>query len=133
MKGSCASNRILSNAISGATTGAVQGKIDESPFILKAYDRLLRYNSSTFFLAHGVLLKNFKLDLMLGSSIKHLIVIRRPNSCQPYCSTKWFRIISSVTPCKGFFGCSTVMPYSHHVYSRNQLPHSLRGNGRSWS
>jgi hypothetical protein len=28
-------------------------------------------SSSTFFRAHGVLLKNFKLDLMLGSFIKH--------------------------------------------------------------
>jgi hypothetical protein len=39
-----------------------------------------KYRSSTFFLAQGVLLKNFKLDLMLGLSVKHLIVICFPNS-----------------------------------------------------
>jgi len=80
------------------------------------------YNSSTFFLAHGVLLKNFKLHLMLGLSIKHLIVIRLPNSSQPYCATKWFRIISNVTPCKGLFGCSTVMHYSRHVCQETSSP-----------
>lgn len=74
----------------------------------------LRYNSSTFFLAQGVLLKNFKLDLMLGSSVKHLTAIRFPNSSQPYCSTRRVRIISSVMSCKGLLGCSLVMVLSIH-------------------
>lgn len=78
----------------------------------------LRYNSSTFFLAQGVLLKNFKLDLTLGSSVKHLIVIRLPNSSQPYCSTRWVRIISSVMPCKGFWGCSLVIILSIQLITR---------------
>ncbi len=90
-----------------------------------AFDRLLRYKSSTFFLAHDVLLKNFKLDLMLGLSIKHLIAIRLPNSSQPYCATKKLRIISSVTPCKGLFSCSAGIDYSsvknnsHHLLVRD--------------
>lgn len=90
----------------------------------------LRYSSSTFFLAQGVLLKNFKLDLMLGSFVKHLIVIRLPNSSQPYCSTRRVRIISSVTPCKPFWGCSLVIMlsirttgHSSMELSRTWLPH----------
>lgn len=95
-----------------------------------AFDRLLRYMSSTFFLAHGVLLKNFKLDLMLGSSMKHLIVIRLPNSSQPYCATRWLRIISSVTPCKGLFGCSTDINYS---FVKNNSHHLLVRDGGNCS
>jgi hypothetical protein len=40
--------------------------------------------SSTLVLAQGVCRKNFKLDLMLGLSVKHLIGIRFPSSAQPY-------------------------------------------------
>jgi hypothetical protein len=60
---------------------------DQNDAILGSQDLLFvdaRYKSSTFFLAQGVLLKNFKLDLTLGSSVKHLIVIRLPNSSHPY-------------------------------------------------
>jgi len=39
--------------------------------------------SSTFFLAHGVFLKKVKLDLMPGSTLKHLISIIWPSSSQP--------------------------------------------------
>ena len=60
--------------------------------------------SSTFFLAQGVWRKNFKLDLMLGFSLKHLIGMRFPSSVQPYCLTSWVSIISSVIPCKGLLG-----------------------------
>src|SRR5215207_10500141 len=65
-----------------------------------------RYSSSTFFLAQGVRRKNVRLDLMLGLSVKHLMGMRLPSSAQPYCSTSWFRIASSVIPCRGLFGCS---------------------------
>ena len=64
-----------------------------------------KYKSSTFFLAHGVCRKNFKLDLMLGFSIKHLMRMRLPNSAQPYCSTRRLRTISSVIPYRGSFDC----------------------------
>jgi len=42
-----------------------------------------RYNSSSFVLAQGVLRKNVKLDLMLGSFLKHLISMFLLNSSQP--------------------------------------------------
>src|SRR5258706_6089146 len=61
----------------------------------------LKYKRSTFFLAQGVFLKNVKLDLMLGLSVKHLMAICFPSSSQPYCSTRRIRIISSVRPCRG--------------------------------
>jgi len=44
---------------------------------------LARYNSSTCFLAQGVFLKNFKLDLILGSLLKHRMSINLPSSAQP--------------------------------------------------
>jgi hypothetical protein len=57
-----------------------------------------RYRFSTFVLAQGVFLKNVKLDFMLGSLLKHLILIIRPSFSHPYRSTKRCSIISSVTP-----------------------------------
>lgn len=41
------------------------------------------YKSSTFFRAQGVFLKNTKLDLMLGSKLKQLILIILPKSSHP--------------------------------------------------
>ena len=69
----------------------------------------LRYKSSTFFLAQGVFLRNFKLDLMLGSLVKQRISMCLPNSTQPYCSTNRSRIFSSVMPCKGLLVCCSAM------------------------
>ncbi len=47
-----------------------------------------RYSSSTLALAQGVFLKKARLDFILGSKLKHLILIRSPNSFQPYSATK---------------------------------------------
>jgi len=47
------------------------------------FNSVRTYNSSTFFLAQGVLRRNFRLDLMLGSLVKHLTVMIFPNSSQP--------------------------------------------------
>ena len=66
---------------------------------------LFTYIRSTFSLAHGVLRRKVRLDLMLGSFWKHLIFIRSPISSQPYSFTKWFNIISSVTPWSGLLLC----------------------------
>lgn len=44
---------------------------------------IFKYNPSTLSLAQGVLRRNFKLDLMDGSWVKHLIVILSPSSSQP--------------------------------------------------
>jgi hypothetical protein len=41
------------------------------------------YNSSTFFLAQGVLRKNFSEELMLGLLVKQLIFMIVPNSSHP--------------------------------------------------
>lgn len=43
----------------------------------------LRYKASTLFLAQGVLLRNCRLDLILGSLLKHLMRIILPISSQP--------------------------------------------------
>jgi hypothetical protein len=45
--------------------------------------KVSRYNSSTFFLAQGVLRKKIRLDLMLGLSKKHLTLILEYNPSQP--------------------------------------------------
>jgi hypothetical protein len=47
-------------------------------FLLK-----FRYKASTLFLAQGVLLRNCKLDLILGSLLKHLILMILPISSHP--------------------------------------------------
>lgn len=60
-----------------------------------------KYSSSTFFLAQDVRRKNFRLDLILGFSLKQLMGMRLPNSAQPCSSTRRVTIISSVTPCRG--------------------------------
>lgn len=80
----------------------------------------IKYSSSTFFLAHGVLLKNFKLDFMLGSLRKHWIGMRLPSSSQSYCSTRRVKIVSSVIPCKGSLDCSFMMFYLFQQYERSE-------------
>jgi hypothetical protein len=42
-----------------------------------------KYSPSTLSLAHGVLRKNFKLELTLGSWVKHRIGILCPSSAHP--------------------------------------------------
>lgn len=46
---------------------------------------------------------------MLGLSVKQRMATFFPNSLQPYCFTKYSRIISSVFPCKGLLGCSKLL------------------------
>ena len=48
-----------------------------------AYVKVERYKSSTLSLAHGVLRKNFKLDLTEGLLLKQLILIIQDSSFQP--------------------------------------------------
>lgn len=59
-----------------------------------------KYNSSTFFRAHGVLRKNFKLDLMLGSCVKQRTGTAALIASQPIRSDSWVTIISRVMPSK---------------------------------
>lgn len=60
--------------------------------------RILKYNSSTLARAHGVLRRNFKLDLMPGSWVKQRIGTAAPMASQPMRSASCVTIISSVTP-----------------------------------
>lgn len=79
---------------SGAGRAAVYVRFDLS----KAFLRSFRNSASTFALAQGVLLRNCRLDLMLGSWVKHLIVMSCPNFFHPWCSTSSASMLSSVTP-----------------------------------
>ena len=63
--------------------------------------RINKYNSSTFALAQGVLLKNFKLDLTLGSCVKQRIGTASAIASHPMLSESCVTIISSVTPSSG--------------------------------
>ncbi len=63
-----------------------------------------RYNRSTFALAQGVLLRNFRLEFTLGLVLKQLIFTRSLSSSHPYSSTKVSRIYCKVIPCNGLFG-----------------------------
>src|ERR1035438_9793820 len=60
--------------------------------------RIRKYNSSTLARAHGVLRKNFKLDLILGSCIKQRIGTAAPIASQPMPSESCVTIASSVMP-----------------------------------
>src|SRR6478735_6626509 len=62
------------------------------------------YQSSSRFLAHGVLRRKVRLDLMVGSNMKQRIGIWLLISCQPCRSTTVRSTVSRVTPCKGSFG-----------------------------
>jgi hypothetical protein len=57
-----------------------------------------RYRLSTFSRAHGVRRRNFRLELKLGSEVKHRIGTCRPSSAQPKWSTSSCNIMASVTP-----------------------------------
>jgi len=59
---------------------------------------IFKYSSSTLARAHGVLRRNFRLDLMLGSCVKQRIGTAAPIASQPMCSASRVTIISSVTP-----------------------------------
>ena len=60
-----------------------------------------KYNSSTFALAQGVLRKNFKLDLTLGSCVKQRMGMASAIASHPMLSESCVTIISSVTPSSG--------------------------------
>lgn len=60
-----------------------------------------RYIFSTFSRAQGVLRKNFRLERMLGFSLKQRIGIRAPMVGNPTVSTRWFRMDANVIPCRG--------------------------------
>jgi hypothetical protein len=63
--------------------------------------RINKYNSSTFDLAQGVLRKNFKLDLTLGSCVKQRTGTASAIASQPMLSESCVTIISSVMPSSG--------------------------------
>ena len=84
-------------------------KSDQDHSIYPWLSRDARYNSSTFVLAQGVLRRNFRLDLIEGSWVKQRILIRLPNSFQPYTSTRLVTILSKVIPCKGLLGWVRLM------------------------
>lgn len=68
------------------------------------------YSCSTFCRAHGVLRKNVRLELMLGSLAKQFILILRAISSHPYCSTRVSRMNFRVLPCKGsLLMCSLII------------------------
>ena len=54
-----------------------------SAVLVMFYFCILKYRSSTLFLAHGVLLRNCRLDLMLGSLLKHRILMILPSLLHP--------------------------------------------------
>ena len=58
---------------------------------------------------------------MLGLFVKHLMGIRSPNPSQPYCLTRRFTIISSVTPCRGSLEFSAVITSIHFVDELYQM------------
>jgi hypothetical protein len=99
---------------------------------------------STFCRAHGVRLRNLRLDLMLGSLVKQPISMRRPSSAQPWRATSSLRIASSVIPSRvagapaaapaaGETGVESVAkssPLERHDYSwRHRNGPALHRNG----
>jgi len=75
-----------------------------------------KYNSSTFLRAHGVLRKNFKLDLMLGSCVKQRTGTAAAIASQPMLSDSCVTIASSVMPSKGgrFAGFLVVLMFAFY-------------------
>jgi len=67
------------------------------------------YSFSTFSLAHGVLRRNFRLDLIDGSLLKQRMLMMLPNSVQPKRSNSCVTICSSVTPCSGLLACCSLI------------------------
>lgn len=59
------------------------------------------YSASTFSRAQGVLRRNLRLDEMLGSCVKHLILIFCPSASQPCCASSSVSIILRVIPWSG--------------------------------
>jgi len=58
----------------------IQQLVDMAQFI---EPKCFTYKLSTFSLAQGVLRRNFRLDLMLGSWVKQLRLMISPNPSQP--------------------------------------------------
>ena len=77
---------------------------------------MVKYKASTLSLAHGVLRRNLRLDLMLGSLIKQLTGMRSARPSQPQCSNSVVTIASSVMPWSGLlawlFGVVMVLDYT---------------------
>ncbi len=81
------------------------------------YDDERKYNSSTFFLAQGVLRKNFKLDLMLGSCVKQRTGTTAAIASQPMFSESWVIIISRVMPSRLRGGSDFVLVFMSAFYA----------------
>ena len=79
------------------------------------YANVLRYKVSNRVLAHGVFRRNFKLDLMLGLSLKQLTGIRACKPSQLYSLSKATRTDSSVLPCKGSLDCGSAMFFYRYL------------------
>ena len=52
-------------------------------YFLSSLGNVLIYNSSTFLRAQSVFLRKFKLDFIVGLSVKHFILINSPNVSNP--------------------------------------------------
>lgn len=83
------------------------------------YEKVLINKSSTFFLAQGVFLKNFKLDFTLGLILKQSIFIALPNSSQPKCCSNRVTTCSKVMPCRGLFFCCGISMYKCTTFKPN--------------
>ncbi len=90
------------------------------------YLGVCKYNSSTFFLAHSVFLKNLRLDLMLGSLLKQFIFITLPKRSQPWYSTRCVNIASRVLPWSGLLGCCIIAKINKHTGARQSFALSTR-------
>lgn len=75
-----------------------------------------KYSSSTFLRAQGVLRKNLRLDLMLGSCVKQRIGTAAPIASQPMRSASCVTIASSVMPSRTgrFAGLSFVGMFAYY-------------------
>ncbi len=82
---------------------------------LNYYEEIIsQYNFSTLARAHGVLRRNVRLDLMLGSTWKHLMRTYSPIFSQPKCATSSPRMISRVLFWSGL-GMVILNPLNYHL------------------
>lgn len=73
------------------------------------YDTESRYIASTSARAQGVVRRNLRLELMLGSCRKHRIGTRKPISSHPYLATRCSSMVLRVIPCRGLLGCALLI------------------------
>lgn len=90
--------------------------------VLRIYDLTriwvcCKYSSSTLLRAHGVLRKNFKLDLMLGSCVKQRTGTAAAIASQPMLPDSRVTIISRVMPSR-FGRCTGFLLVSMHGFYR---------------